>query len=163
MPQFNPEWFASQIFWLFVTFVVLYLLMSRIALPNVARILQERREKVSDDLAKAERLKSEAQEIYDAYETSLREAREQAQKVLREAREEIEQDHAKRHAEYSRELNQQIADAEARIEAAKKEALDNLQSVAAEIAQAATAKLVDTSVDAQQAQAAVNNVTGDSR
>ena len=163
MPQFNPEWFASQIFWLFVTFVVLYLLMSRIALPRVAEILQERREKVSDDLAKAERLKSDAQEIYDAYEATLREAREQAQKVLREAREEIDQDHAKRHAEYSRELNQQIADAEARIDAAKKEALDNLQGVAAEIAQAATAKLGDTSVDVQQAQAAVSNVTGESR
>ena len=163
MPQFNPEWFASQIFWLFVTFVVLYLLMSRIALPRVAEILQERREKVSDDLAKAERLKSDAQEIYDAYEATLREAREQAQKVLREAREEIDQDHAKRHAEYSRELNQQIADAEARIEDAKQEAMQNLQSVAAEIAQAATVKLVGTEVDKERAQAAVSNVTEESR
>jgi len=159
MPQFNPEWFASQLFWLVVTFVVLYLLLSRIALPRMAQILQERREKVSDDLAKAERLKAEAQEIYDAYESSLREAREQAQSVLRQAREEIDQDHAQRHAAYSRELNQQIADAEARIEAAKVEALNNLQSVAAEIAQAATAKLVDTEVDRQQAEKAVRNVT----
>ncbi len=163
MPQFNPEWFISQIFWLIVAFVVLYLLMSRIALPRVAQILQERREKVSDDLAKAERLKAEAQEIHDAYESSLREAREQAQKHLREAREAIDQDHAKRHAEYSRELNQQIADAEARIEAAKQEALDNLQSVAAEIAQAATAKLVGAQVDKERAQAAVSNVTEESR
>lgn len=163
MPQFNPEWYISQIFWLIVIFVVLYLLMSRIALPRVAQILQERREKVSDDLAKAERLKGEAQEIYDAYESSLREAREQAQKAVRETREEIDQDRAKRHAEQSRELNQQIADAEARIDAAKQEALDNLQSVAAEIAQAATAKLVDVQVDKQRAQAAVSNVTEESR
>jgi F-type H+-transporting ATPase subunit b len=163
MPQFNPEWYVSQIFWLIVTFVVLYLLMSRIALPRVAQILQERREKVSDDLAKAERLKSEAQEIYDSYESSLREAREQAQKVMREAREEIDQDHAKRHAEYTRELNQQIADAEGRIEAAKQEALQSLQSVAAEIAQAATGKLVGAQVEKERAEAAVRNVTEESR
>lgn len=155
MPQFNPEWFASQIFWLVVTFVVLYLLMSRIALPRVAEILQERREKVSEDLAKAERLKNEAQEIYDAYEAALHKAREDAQKVLREANEQIADEQARRHAEYTRELNQQLEQAEQRIESAKQEALGNIESVSAEIAQAATTKLIGGQIGKEKAQAAV--------
>lgn len=161
MPQFNPEWFASQIFWLFVTFVVLYLLMSRIALPRVAEILQERRDKVSEDLAKAERLKNEAQEIYDAYEAELRKAREDAQKVLREANEQAANEQASRHAAYAKDLNEQIEQAEQRIDAAKQEALGNLESVAAEIAQSATKKLIGGQIGKDKAQAAVKAVAGE--
>ena len=162
MPQFNPEWFASQLFWLLVTFLLLYLLMSRIALPRVAQILQERQEKVSDDLAKAERLKNEAQEVYDAYQSGLQEARSEAQKVLRQTGDEIAAEQAERHEAYSKELNQKIEDAEARIDEARKEAMDNLQSVAAEIAQAATVKLIGGRVGKAKAETAVENVMGDS-
>jgi F-type H+-transporting ATPase subunit b len=161
MPQFNPEWFASQIFWLFVTFVVLYLLMSRIALPRVAEILQERREKVSEDLAKAERLKNEAQEVYDAYEAELRKAREDAQKVLREANDEIAAEQARRHEAYTKELNEQLEQAERRIEDAKKEALGNLDGVAAEIAQSATKKLIGGQIGKDKAQSAVKAAAGE--
>jgi F-type H+-transporting ATPase subunit b len=161
MPQFNPEWFASQIFWLFVTFVVLYLLMSRIALPRVAEILQERREKVSEDLAKAERLKNEAQEIYDAYESELRKAREDAQKVLREANEQIAAEQARRHEAYTKELNQQLDQAEQRIEAAKQDALDNLEGVAADVARSATSKLIGGQIGKDKAQSAVKAVAGE--
>jgi F-type H+-transporting ATPase subunit b len=160
MPQFNPEWFASQLFWLLVTFVVLYLLMSRIALPRVAQILQERQEKVSDDLAKAERLKTEAQEIYQAYESSLQEARSEAQKVLRQASEDIAAEQSRRHEEKARELEQQIKQAEARIEESKQAALENLNTAAAEIAQAATVKLIGGRVAKNKAEAAVKAATG---
>lgn len=161
MPQFNPEWFASQIFWLAITFIALYLLMSRIALPRVAQILQERQEKVSDDLAKAERLNNEAREIAETYEANLKEARTEAQKILRDASERIAKEQAERHATYGKELDQKIRDAEARIETAKQDALENVQSVAAETAQAATIKLIGGRLGKAKAEEAVKDVMGD--
>jgi F-type H+-transporting ATPase subunit b len=161
MPQFNPEWFASQLFWLAVTFIVLYLLMSRVALPRVAQILQERQEKVSDDLAKAERLKAEAQEIAESYEASLQEARSEAQKVLRQTGEEIAAEQAKRHEAYGQELNKKVEEAEARIETARAEALENLQGMAADVAQSATVKLIGGRLGKAKAEAAVKQVMGE--
>jgi F-type H+-transporting ATPase subunit b len=155
MPQFNPEWFASQLFWLVVTFVGLYLLMSRIALPRMAQIMEERQDKIEDDLAKAEKLKSEAEEVYQAYEQQLAEARQQAQKTLKETGEKLDQESRERHEAFTQELNQQIADAETRIDSAKQEALNNLQSVAGEVAQDASAKLLGQKVAKEKAEKAV--------
>ncbi len=155
MPQFNPEWFASQIFWLVVTFVVLYLLMSRIALPRVAQILQERQEKVEDDLAKAEQLRKEAQELYEAYEQSLADARAEAQQVLREAQDAIAKHQSERHEAFTQDLNQRVQEAEQRIEAEKQEFLGNLQELAAEAAQSAALKLMGGKIGKQKAESAV--------
>lgn len=155
MPQFNPEWFASQLFWLLLTFLVLYLLMSRFALPRVAEILQERQEKISDDLAKAEALRTEAREAYDAYEQRLQEARTQAQAVLREASEAAAAEQARRQAEFAREMNTRVAEAETRIAEARTAALGDLEGVAAEIAQAATVKLIGGRIGKAKAEASV--------
>ena len=62
MPQLDPSSYASQIFWLVVTFVILYLLMWKVALPRVSALLRERQERIDDDLEKASRLKAEAEE-----------------------------------------------------------------------------------------------------
>jgi F-type H+-transporting ATPase subunit b len=160
MPQFNPEWFASQIFWLVVTFVVLYLLMSRIALPRVSQIIEDRQNKVEDDLAKAEKLRTEAQEVYEAYEKALQEARADAQKVLRETGDEIAAEQAKRNEAFTKELDQKTREAEDRIQAAKTEALDSLQSVAGEVAQSATAKLIGANIGKDRAEKAVKQAMG---
>jgi len=155
MPQFNPEWFASQLFWLLLTFLVLYLLMSKVALPRVAEILQERQEKVSDDLAKAERMQAEAKEAYDAYEQRLHEARSQAQALLREANEAAAAEQARRQADFAKEMDARVVEAESRIAEARKAALDDLESVAAEIAQAATVKLIGGRIGKAKAEASV--------
>jgi F-type H+-transporting ATPase subunit b len=160
MPQFNPEWFASQIFWLVVTFVVLYLLMSRIALPRVSQIIEDRQNKVEDDLAKAEKLRTEAQEVYEAYEKALQEARADAQKVLRETGDEIAAEQAKSNEAFTKELDQKTREAEERIHAAKTEALDSLQLVAGEVAQSATAKLIGANIGTDRAEKAVKQAMG---
>lgn len=157
MPQFNPEWFASQLFWLVILFAVLYFLMSRLALPRMAQIMEERQDKIEDDLAKAEKLKSEADEVYRAYEEHLAEARSDAQKLLKETGDQIAAEQQKRHEAFSKELNQKTQEAEKRIDKAKQEALDNLQTVAVEVAQEATGKLLGSKVGQDHAEKAVKS------
>src|SRR3974390_1648371 len=74
-PPFDSHTFPSQLFWLTLTFVALYLLMSRVALPRIASILEDRRRHIGDHLAEAQRLKGQSDAAITANEMALTEAR----------------------------------------------------------------------------------------
>ncbi|HRD78672.1 MAG TPA: F0F1 ATP synthase subunit B', partial [Hyphomicrobiaceae bacterium] len=67
MPQFNPEHFVPQLFWLIVSFTLLYLLLSRIALPRIGQVIEERQDRVRRDLDEANRMKSDTEKALAAY------------------------------------------------------------------------------------------------
>jgi F-type H+-transporting ATPase subunit b len=142
MPQLDPEFFVSQLFWLVVVFATLYFLMSKLVLPRISEVLEERQDKVDDDLARAEKLRIEAEAVLTEYEEALAVAREEAAGVLKQATDEMKAQAAEQQSAFSRKLAEQSKEAEDRILAAKTEALGNLKSVAAEAAVAATAKLI---------------------
>ncbi len=161
LPQLNQTGtFVSQIFWLIVTFGLLYFLMVRVVLPRMTTVMEERQEKIEGDLAKAERLRTEAQEIYDAYEQSLQEARGEAQKTLRAANEETAREQAERSRTFALELDEKIRGAEERIASARDQALSRIDEMASGTAQAATAKLIGGDVDKNKADAAVKQAMG---
>ena len=129
MPQLEQiDTYLSQIFWLFVTFGFLYLVLWKAALPRVSTILQERQERIDEDIRKAEDFKREADEAIAAYEKL----------VAVTAR-----------------IKADVAEAEARIDKARTAALENIQTVAVEVAQAATNRLIGKDVDTGNAEAAV--------
>ena len=142
MPQFNPEWYASQIFWLVLVFVGLYLLLSKIALPRISSVLEERQEKIENDLAKAEQLRAEAEQVMEEYEKALAEARSKAQQRLKEVGDQIAKEQSKRQEAFAKELAEKIKQAEGRIIKAKQEALANIRDVAVEVAAATSYKLI---------------------
>ena len=129
LPQLDLETYASQIFWLIVSFIVLYFLVAKIAMPRIAEVLEGRQERIEDDLDKAETLKKEAYLVRVEYEKALSSAREEAHEATRRAQEEI----AKHGAEVEALANQKVAnmlkDAENRIEAARAEASSEKETV----------------------------------
>ena len=129
LPQLDIETYASQIFWLIVTFIVLYFLVAKIAMPRIAEVLEGRQERIEDDLDKAETLKKEAYLVRVEYEKALSSAREEAHEATRRAQEEI----AKHGAEVEALANQKVAnmlkDAEDRIDAARTEASSKKETV----------------------------------
>ena len=90
MPQLDFATFPNQIFWLVVTLVVIYLLMSRIALPRIAGILAERRGTITGDLNAAQELKQKAVDAEKAYQTALTQARTEATKIIAAAKADIQ-------------------------------------------------------------------------
>ena len=142
LPQLDPSTFASQIFWLAVTFVALYLLMSRVALPRVRDVLEERERRITDDLEKAQRLKDESEAVLAEYEKALADARANAQAMFAQAVEQANAEAAKRQQDMAQKLAKQLETAESRVQAAKAEALDNIRQVAIEVAQDAAARLI---------------------
>lgn len=161
LPQLDPSTFATQIFWLAVTFIVLYLLMSRVALPRVRDVLEERERRITDDLEKAQRLKEEAEVVLAEYEKALADARASAQALFAEAAEKANADAARRQQEMSQKLAKQLEAAESRVQAAKAEALDNIRQVATEVAREAVVRLIGGDVGEEEAAKAVTAVMKD--
>ncbi len=157
MPQLDPAYFVTQIFWLVVTFVILYLIMWRIVLPKIGDLLQERQERIDDDLQRAESLRNDAAEALASYEKAVAEGREKAQAMLREAAEKSAAEADIRGDVVTARLKQEGDAAEQRIDAARIEAIGNIQAIAAEVAQAATARLIDGEVSDSEALSAVTD------
>ncbi|MEQ8250539.1 MAG: F0F1 ATP synthase subunit B' [Oceanibaculum nanhaiense] len=156
LPQLDPSNFATQIFWLAVTFIALYLLMSRVALPRVRDVLEERERRITDDLEKAQRLKDESEAVLAEYEKALADARASAQALFAQAAEQANAEAAKRQQDVAQKLAKQLEKAESRVQAAKTEALDNIRQVATEVAQDAAARLIGGDVAEDDAAKAVS-------
>ncbi len=156
MPQIEQMGtYLSQTFWLIATFGFLYIVLWKAALPRVSSILMERQERIDEDLRKAEDFKKEADEAMAAYEKLVADARSKAQALLRETNEQLAKDSAARHDALGAKIKADVDAAEARIEAARAQAIANIQTVAVEVAQAATSRLIGSDVASGDAEAAV--------
>lgn len=158
MPQLDFSTFPSQIFWLAVIFVLLYLLMARVALPRVAAMIDARKARIDGDLERAAQMKAEAEAVMAAYERSLADARAQAQATLKEAMDRFAAEAAERQRKAVETLTGETSAAEKRIAEAKAQALAGLRAVAIDVARTATRKLVGVDVDEGSAAAAVDRV-----
>ena len=156
MPQFIMGDFAPQIVWLIISFIALYLLMARVALPRVAEVLETRHGRIANDLDQAAQLKSQAETVILEYEKALAEARGNAQSTIAQATLEAAQVAEKCNAEIAEVLAVEAAAAASRIDAAKAEALVELRGVATELALAAAERLLDAQVPQADVDVAVD-------
>ena len=92
MPQLCNEWASNQIFWLVVTLVAIFFVLSRLALPRISAVISERQGTITNDLAAAENLKLEAAQAEEAYKKALEDARLEASKIIESAKAEIKQE-----------------------------------------------------------------------
>lgn len=161
MPQLDPAHFASQIFWLVLTFLIFLAVVWRVALPRVAMVLQHRQERVSGDLDKAAKLKEEADAVLAEYEKAAAEGRAKAQAAVAQSAEAMAVEAAKQHAELGEKLTAEIKAAEVRIVAARRAAAENIRVVASEVALAATERLIGARVGEDAALAAVRETAED--
>lgn len=155
LPQLCFEWYGNQIFWLVVTLVVIYFLLSRIALPRISAILAERMGTITNAVANAEDLKAKAAEAEQAYEKALADARAEAQRIAAENREKIQAELDDAIERADAEIAAKAAESEKAIEEIRETAMDNVREVAKDTAEAivaqfggkADAKAVNAAVD----------------
>jgi F-type H+-transporting ATPase subunit b len=156
-PPFQPETFASQLVWLAITFVILYVMAWKIALPRIGGILEARRERIEGDLAEAQRLKTESDAALAAYEKSLADARARAQALANSVREKQAAEAEVHRKALEQRLNAQLAEAEKTIAAAKAAAMTNVRGIAAEAAAAIVQRLAGISPPDEAVSAAVGD------
>jgi F-type H+-transporting ATPase subunit b len=134
MPQLDPSTWGNQIVWLLITLVVIYFVLSRIALPRIAAVLAERQGTITNDIAAAEELTLKAQEAEAAYEKALADARAEAGRIVEEAKAEIQAELDVELAKADAEIAAKTAESEAAIAEIRAGALDAVRDVAGETA-----------------------------
>lgn len=154
MPQLDFSTYGNQIFWLLVTLVVIFMILSRVALPRIAAILSERQGTITNDLAAAEDLKSKAQEAENAYNQALADARAEAQRIAAEARAEIQADLDAAIAKADADIAAKAAESETAIAEIQAGAVESIKLVATDTAKALVTALGGKS-DAKAVAAAV--------
>jgi F-type H+-transporting ATPase subunit b len=157
-PPFEKQTFASQLLWFALTFVVLYLLMSRLALPRIGSILEERRRHVESDLAEAQRLKEASDAAIAAHEKALAEARGRAQTLANETREKAAAAAELRRKEVDAKLGAHITEAEKSIAGTRTAAMANVRGIASEAAAAIVERLTGIAPRSQEVADAVGDV-----
>ena len=134
LPQLDFSTFPNQIFWLVVTLVVIYMILSRVALPRIAGVLSERQGTITNDIAAAEELKLKAEEAERAYDKALADARAEAQAIIAEAGAEMQTELEAASAKADAQIAERTAESEARIAEIRAGALDAVREVAKDAA-----------------------------
>ncbi len=142
MPQLDFSTYSPQIIWLVITFTALYFLMARVALPRIATVLEERRDRIANDLDEAERLKRDTDTAIANYEAALAEARARAHEIAQATREKLSGEIDAERTRVDDELAAKTAAAEDIINAARSRALAEIGKVANETAEAIVTALV---------------------
>ena len=155
LPQLDTTTFASQIFWLIVSMVVLFYLMKNLALPRIASVLEERADAIADDLDKAEEFRRKAEEAEAAYEQALIDARSKAQAIAAETRAEIQKDVDAAIAKADAEISARAAEGETRIAEIRASAMASVTEVANDTAVAVVEAVMPDVADADTVKAAV--------
>ena len=157
-PPFDATTFASQLLWLVLTFVALYLLMARVALPRVGAIIENRRQRIEGDLAEAQNFKGQSDAAIAAYDKALADARGRAQALANETMQKQAAAADANRKDLEAKLNVRIADAEKSIAATRTAAMANVQGIATDTAAAIVERLTGIVPASQDVAAAVGDV-----
>jgi F-type H+-transporting ATPase subunit b len=146
MPQLDISTWPPQLFWLAVTFIALYIVISRVAIPRTGGAIERRKATVEGDLAQAQKLKADTDKAIQAYEATLAEARARAHGIAQANRDKLAGEIDAERAKLDQALGGKIAEAEKQIAAAKAKALADVRAVAADIATSIVAELIGAKV-----------------
>jgi len=157
MPQLNPEFFVSQLFWLVVTFSFLLVFLWRISLPRIGNILEKRERKINEDLTTAKELQIEAKNIQDKIEVQLKQAQSDASELIKLSSATFQDKVQNEISKLEKELDEKINDSSNKIENSKNESLNQIQSQINEITKLTLSKVTSFEVTDDEINNAVKN------
>jgi F-type H+-transporting ATPase subunit b len=155
-PPFQKDTFASQLVSLLIAFVALYLIVSRVALPRVGRVLDDRSNAIEGDLAEAQKLKDASDSALKAYEAELATARSRAQAIGTETREKLNAASDAERKTLEERLSVKLAEAEKTIASTREAAMRNVRGIAADAAAAIVQRLTGLAPDGKSVESAVD-------
>ena len=157
MPQFNPEFFVTQLFWLVVTFSFLFIFLWRLSLPRIGIVLEKRERKINEDLTAAKELQSEAENIQDKIEQQLKQARSDASELIKSSSASFQDKAQNEITKLEKELDEKIADSSNKIENSKNESLNQIQLQINEITKLTLSKIASFNVSDDEIKNAIKN------
>ena len=139
MPQLDPTYWASQGFWLILIFTLLYLALSKLFIPKIKNSIDNRENRIKDDLDEAQKLKEVAEAKLKEYEISIENAKKDVQKILFESKNKLNSEIQNKKKTFEKEIETEIKNAEKEIESFKKDSLESISKISEEI----TSKIIE--------------------
>ena len=133
MPQLNPEYWASQAFWLIIIFLSIYILIARIFIPKIKSNIDMRESKIRKDLEEAKIFREEAEKKLKAYKNLIESAKIDTKKILSESSQKLNEDIQAKKNKIQKEIEQETRNAEKEIQKFKSESLNKVNTISEEI------------------------------
>lgn len=156
MPQLNPEFFVSQLFWLTITFAFLFVFLWKISLPRIKYSLEKRQNKINDDLSEAKKLQDKANEIEKTINEKLSKAKNESDEKIRDAMSSMQENITKELSSIDKELEIKISNAEKTISENKKEQMDQITDEMINITKMTVTKIANINVSEEDISKALN-------
>ena len=159
MPQLNPEFWISQIFWLTLTFGILYIILSKLILPKISANLELRRSQIQENIEAADKQREESETKLKEYEEIILKSKLNAKKIFKETREKALKDINLKKDSLDDQINEEIKKAEAEINALKKNAPEKINKIAIEASSEILKNLIGTEINNSSISAMVNDLS----
>ena len=139
MPQLDPTYWASQAFWLVLIFTLLYLALSKMFIPKIKESIDDRENKIKDDLDEAQKLKLIAEEKFKEYETTIEDTKKEVKKIIFESKNKLNVEIQNKKKEFEKKIEAEVRKTEQEIESLKEESLASITTISEEI----TSKIIE--------------------
>ena len=159
MPQLNPEFWPSQIFWLILIFSSLYIIMWKIFLPKISNSIENRKSRVINDLNEAQKLKENAEKKLKEYNKIIEESKKEAKKILEESRKKLNKDLEIKKKKIIEEIEKELIVVETEIKSLKKTSIPNINKIAEDISCELIKEMIGTEINKSNVAAIVENVS----
>ena len=159
MPQLNPEFWVSQIFWLILTFGFLFVILSKFILPKISNNLELRKSQILENIETAEKQKIESENKIKEYETLINNSKNEARNYFNEARKKIIQDIDKKREKIEEEINLEIRNAEKEIVELKKSSPEKINKIATETSAQLIKQLIGEEINNSSISAIVEDLS----
>ena len=157
MPQLNPEFFVSQLFWLVVTFSFLFVFLWRVSLPRIGSVLEKRERKITEDLTAAKELQAEASQIQEEIEKQLKQARNDASEMIKSSSIALQDKAQTELKKLDKELETKIDESAKAIDKSKSESVSQIQDQIHQITKLTLSKVATFNVSDDEVKKAVSN------
>ena len=159
MPQLNPEYWISQIFWLIIIFASLYIALSKIILPKISKNLETRKSQILDHLDQAEKFKEKTEKKIKEYEKILNESKKEAKIIMSESRKLINQNINKKKDHLKSEIEKEIQKTEDEIKLLKINSINNINKIAIETSSNIVKSIINIDLNKSNASAIVEDIS----
>ena len=159
MPQLDPTYWASQAFWLILIFTGLYLTLSNLFIPKIKNNIDNRENKIKDDLDEAQKLKNLAEQKLKEYELSIEKAKKEVQKIIFESKNKLNLEIQNKKKKFEKEMETEIESAEKEIKSLKKESLKNISIISEEMASKVIEQISGEAMNQSSVKAAIIETT----
>ena len=159
MPQLNPEFWISQIFWLTLTFGILYIVLSKLILPKISANLELRKSQIQDNIEAAEKQRKDSESKLKEYDDIIFKSKLEAKNIFKDSREKVIKDINNKKETLENQINEEIKKAEKEIEVVKKSAPEKINRIAIEASSELVKKLIGAEINNSSISAIVDDLS----